>query len=334
MDPKLQAVCDRIVSERQALKKEMRGEMASNTCAIMAALISAAAGKEITPDRYRECKALLKHSVGAFSEFRGIARPMVISKMALQSDPEGYLAGCVEIYSRLRSLHKLTASPYMVMAAMTLYEHGGTAKAEENVEKLELLFKSLKREHPLLITDEDRGYLAMLIAFGQDPEAVARETESCFEACSLLMAGRNTRHSVAQVLALSPRPAGQKAHGVWELFEGLKKAGKPIQRANCLAALGALELLELSAEQKIRLISEADDYLAAHKGFKWYNDGPRVRRMYAALAVLTAFSGEENAVIAANVSGTMTMVLIETLITMMIITAVNASSSAASSSHG
>lgn len=91
---------------------------------------------------------MLKKKVSVFNEFRGVAFTLVINKMVLQDNPEAYLDGVMSVYKKLRSIHKLTASPYMVMAALTIYENGGSEKADWNIAKLEDIYKKQKSAHP------------------------------------------------------------------------------------------------------------------------------------------------------------------------------------------
>lgn len=91
---------------------------------------------------------MLKKKVSVFNEFRGVAFTLVINKMVLQDNPEAYLDGVMSVYKKLRSIHKLTVSPYMVMAALTIYENGGSEKADWNIAKLEDIYKKQKSAHP------------------------------------------------------------------------------------------------------------------------------------------------------------------------------------------
>ena len=333
MDTRTQTVADLVLKTHHNLRKEMAWEAGSNNCAILAAMIGAAYGREITTEQYRACKAILKKNAGMFSEFRGLARPMVIAKMTLHENPEAYLQGSLEVYKKLRSLHKLTASPFMVMAAMTLYEHGGTIAADANIDKLENLYRGLKHDHPFLITDTDRGYLAILIASGCSIDHTVEEIERCYNASRSIALDKDAVHSLAQVLALSGKSTDIKTQNVKATVAALKKAHMPISKSYGLSAVGALELLDLSTEEKVQQVSDVTNYLYGKKGFRWYNDGKRIVRMYASLITLVAQASPEHTALAANINSTLIMTLIETLIITMIIAASAAASSAASSSH-
>jgi len=332
MEEILKQKCDLILTNREIYKKRMVWEIDRNSCAIMAAMISAASGKTADENKYKECKKILRDRASAFSQFRGIARPMVIAKMTLADNPIEYIDGAMTVYKKLRSIHKLTASPFMVMAALTIYENGGLENADANIEKLESLYKTLKKAHPFLINDYDRGYLSMLVAFGMDLDRIPEEIEQCYSACKKISIGKDAVHSLAQVLSLCDKSPEEKAANVTEEIALLRSYGKPISKSYGLAALGALELLNIPIEEKVKKIDEVDEYLKGKKGFKWYNHGGRIRRMYASLIVLMAYADEDSSKLATNISSTLVMTLVEELIIMLIIASTSASAAASSSS--
>ena len=331
MDERIRELCDQIVSDRKLLKKKMFGEVDRNATAIMSAFMFASFGKQADVDRYIECKKMLKKNVNIFSEFRGIAFTLVVTKMALSDDPATYLEESLAVYKKLRERHKLTASPNMVMAALTLYEYGGLEKADENVEKLEELYKKLNREHPLLISDEDRGFLAMIIASGANVDAVVEEIGACYEANKKLTVFKNSVHSLSQVLALNSQPTEKKAKMVKELLSGLKKAKKHISKDMGLGSVGALTLLNMPVEEIVERVAEADDYLKHQKGFKWYSIDPQIRKIYSQLVVTLAYLPSDTTMLTSMISSTLAMVIMEEIILLIMITSSTAAASSSAS---
>ena len=332
MDEKLQALCDRLVSDKKALKKKMPGEMDSNATSTMSAFLYAGAGKTVDIDRYVECKKILKKNVNIFSEFRGIAFTLVVTKMALSEDPAQYLEGAMTVYKKLRERHKLTASPNMVMASLTLYEYGGVAKADENIDKLEDLYKRLQKDHPLLVCDEDRGFLSMIVASGANIDKIVEEISACFEAGKKVYVFKNAVHSMAQVLSLNAMDTEKKIQKVNELIKGFKAAKKPISKEYGLGAIGALTLLNMSTDEIVSKVSDVDNYLKHQKGFKWYSVDSRIRRLYAQLLVMIAYLPEDSTMMTSMISSTIAMVILEEIIMLIIITSTNAAIRSASSS--
>ncbi len=331
MDNQVKVICDNIVEDRKLLRNKMLWEIDSNATAIMSAFLYASKGKRADIDKYVKCKKLLKKKASIFSEFRGIAFTLVITKMTLAEDPEKYLTEALEVYKKLRERHKLTASANMVMAALTIYENGGLAKADENIEKLDDIYKKLRKEHPLLICDEDRGYLAMIVASGANTDLIIEEIEACYEANKKVYVFKNAVHTLAQVLALNSCSVDKKSEKVKDLIKGFKAAKKPINKEFGLGAIGALTLLDMSSDEIVAKVAEVDDYLKHQKGFRWYSTSARIRRMYAQLIVMISYLPEDTSMLTSMISSTLAMVLIEEII-MMIIVMETASAAARSSS--
>lgn len=332
MDDKTQKMLDLIINNQKKLKKKMFWEIDSNDTAIMGALIQASRGIEADVERYAECKKILKKNIDVFSAFRGIAETMIISKMTVVDNPEEYLKGCLVVYKKLRSIHKLTASPFMVMAAMTLYENGGVEKSDEMIEKLEGLYKSLKKQHPLLITDDDRGYLSMLVASGMNLEVMSESIESAYQACKGISVNKNKTNSLAQVLALSSKDPSANAEEVSAIIEKLKKNGHPVSKYYGLGAVGALVLLDKPADEIVSLISEISDYLKKFHAFKWYYMGKRRRTVYACLIAFLLNSEGISDSIVGSISNTMTMAIVEEIVMSLVILMVTSSASTSSGS--
>lgn len=334
MDERLKQKCDLIIANRAIFKKKMFWDTESNACAIMAAMMTASKDIDADAEKYTECKKILKKTVSIFSEFRGIADTMVITKMTMQEDPKAYIDGAIEVYKMLKKVFILSASPYLVMTAINIYEMGGVEKAQENIEKLDELYKKLKKEHPLLVWGNDRAYLSMLISFNLDIDKTVMEISDCYEACKKLSFDKDAVHSLAQILALSSMTAMEKSEEVEAILKGLKENKKPFSKTMGFSSLGALTLMKQSVDEKVEAICEVDEYLKNQKGFKWY-DGIKIRRVYAALIVFLTYAGGENAELASNISSNLAIALIEELIMLMIIssTAANAARSSSSSSN-
>lgn len=332
MDEKLQLLCDRLVSDKKALKKKMFGEIDSNATSTMSAFLYAGAGKSVDIDRYVECKKILKKNVNIFSEFRGIAFTLVVTKMALSDDPAEYLEGAMTVYKKLRERHKFTASPNMVMASLTLYEHGGVKRADENIDKLEDLYKKLQKDHPFLVCDEDRGFLSMIVASGANIDRVIEEITACFEAGKKIYVFKDPVHSLAQVLALNSMDTEAKVEKVKELIKGFKAARKPISKEYGLGAVGALTLLNMPTDEIVAKVSEVDDFLKHQKGFKWFSVDRKIRRLYAQLLVMIAYLPEDSSMMTSMISSTIAMVILEEIIMLIIIASTNAAVRSASSS--
>lgn len=336
MDDKTRKICDDLVNYSQTLKKKMAWEANANAMAILSGFLCLSQGRKADAEKYVECKKLLKSQVSALSEFRGISQAIVVTKMMVANDPQEYLDGAMAVYKKLREVHKVWTSPYYVLTSLILYENGGVTKADENIERLESLYKRVQKEHPWLISDEDRPFLAILVASGLNEDAILEEMEACYQANKGLAAfNKNGVHSLAQLMCLSGKSVEEKTSIVSGYINGLKAAGKPVSKEYGLPAAGSMTLIDLPVDELISRTVEIDDYLKTQKGFKWSSTSPRLRRMYDQMVLMIATLNDNNAMQGTILSSTMAMVIIEQILMYIIVmeTMLMISIATSSSSH-
>lgn len=330
MNLQTQNLLDGIVEDMNLLKKKMLWEADSYAMATISAFLFASADKRADIDRYVECKKYLKKHVNVFSEIRGIAEAIVITKMCLSDNYEEYLTGVVDTYKKLRKIHKLTASPYMVMAAINIYEGGGLLKADENIEKLETLYKEMKADHFWLTGDEDRPFLAMMVSREMDINSISADISACYEACKKMSLSKETMHTASQIMALSGKSVDVKAADLNATVVALKEHKLRGMRYELMPMAAALGLIEGTADEKAAAIKENFDYLKTKKGFKWYIGGTQ-RSLYAILAYAIENLDGDRAALNSVISTTLTNIIIQQIILLIILTSsTNASRSSSS----
>lgn len=319
MNASTNALLDQIVADMNALKKKMFWEADSYAMATLSAFLFASVGKKADVDRYVECKAHLKKTVSIFSEIRGISEAIVITKMCLADNYEEYLAGVIEVYKKLRKIHKLTASPYMVLAAANIYEGGGLEKADENIASLEAVYKQMKSEHFMLTGDEDRPFLAMMVSRDIDVNAISAEVSACYEACKKMSLSKETMHTASQIMALSDKSVETKVAELKETVDTLKEHKIKGMRYELMPLSAALGLVEGSPEMKAIAIKENYDYLKKQKGFKWYIGGTQ-RSLYSILAYAIENMSGDKAALNSVIGTTITNIIIQQIVMLIIIT--------------
>lgn len=326
-----QNLLDQIVEDMNLLKKKMIWEADSYAMATISAFLFASADKRADIGRYVECKKYLKKHVNVFSEIRGIAEAIVITKMCLADNYEEYLAGVVDTYKKLRKIHKLTASAYMVMAAINIYEGGGAAKVDDNIEKLEAVYKEMKADHFWLTGDEDRPFLAMMVSREMDIKSISADISACYEACKKMSLSKETMHTASQIMALSGKNVETKVADLNDTVNALKKHKLRGMRYELMPMAAALGLINGTPDEKAAAIKENFDYLKTKKGFKWYIGGTQ-RSLYAILAyALENFDGDR-AALNSVISTTLTNIIIQQIILIIILTSASHSSSTSGSS--
>lgn len=319
MNIQTQNLLDQIVEDMNQLKKKMIWEADSYAMATISAFLFASANKRADIEKYVECKKYLKKHVNLFSEIRGISEAIVITKMCLSDNHEEYLAGVVDTYKKLRSIHKLTASPYMVMAAVNIYEGGGSFKADENIEKLESVYKQMKADHFWLTGDEDRPFLAMLVSRDMDINSISADISACYEACKKMSLSKETMHTASQIMSLSGKSVEVRVSDLNNTVNALKEHKLKGMRYELMPMAAALGLIEGTAEEKASAIKENFDYLKTKKGFKWYIGGTQ-RSLYAILAYAIENLDGDRAALNSVISTTLTNIIIQQIILLVILT--------------
>lgn len=331
MNSRTQNFLDAIVEDMNLLKKKMIWEADSYAMATISAFLFANANKRADIDKYVECKKYLKKHVNLFSEIRGIAEAIVITKMCLSDNYEEYLTGVVETYKKLRKIHKLTASPYMVMAAINIYEGGGVERVDANIDKLETVYKEMKADHFWLTGDEDRPFIAMMVSREMDFNTISSDISACYEACKKMSLSKETMHTASQIMALSGKSIDTKVTDLNDTVTALKEHKLKGMRYELMPMAAALGLIEITPEEKATAIKEIFDYLKTKKGFKWYIGG-RQRTLYAILAYALENLESDKAVLNSVISTTLTNIIIQQIILLIILTSASNSSRSSSSS--
>lgn len=332
MDEKTLKICQTVCEDRNLLRKQMVWEAGCDSLANLSAFLYAGEGKRADASKYKECLALLKKKVSGFSEIRGIIRAIIVTKMCLSDDPEVFIDGVQETYKKLRSLHPLTASPHMVLAAVIIFEYAGSAEADKYIERLEKLYSLTKSDHPFLTNDEDRPLLASVIASDRSEEELAEKIEANYQVFKEMSMHHNSLQSMAEALALSAKDPQLLRSEVEVLEKGLRDAGKRIDKEYGYAVLGLMTTLDIPTDQILTQLIEVDDYLKTQKGFKWYNgDGSKMRRLYDCLVVMLANTDKTNQFFSAATASTITFI-IDAIVASMIATQA-AVTAAATSSH-
>lgn len=333
MNAKTQELIDQIVNDKRELQMKMLWETDSSAMATLSAFLFAGAGRKADIARYVECKKYFKKHVGVFSEMRGISEVIVITKMCLSDDYEEYLAGVTEVYKKLRHIHKLTASPYMVLTAINIYEAGGLVKADENIEKLEAVYKEMKGDHFWLTGDEDRPFISVLVSRNINFDAIASEISACYEASKKMSFSKEAMHTASQVMALSGRDIESKVEDLRATMEALKKYKINGMKYEMMPMAATLGLIDGNPEDKVAQIKEIYDYFKKQKGFKWYLGNTR-RTQYSMLVYAIENLDSNMPALNSAISTALTTIIIEAIVMLIIITsAVHTVNSSSSSSN-
>lgn len=318
MNATTKQLLDQIVEDKKLLQSKMMWELDSPAMATLSAFLFASAGRKADIERYAECKKYLKKNIGVFSELRGISSVIVITKMCLSENYEEYLTGVNTVYRKLRAIHKLTASPYMVLAAINIYEAGGVIKADENIEKFETVYKELKSKHFWLTSDEDRPFVALMTSRDININALSDEVSRCYDASKKMSFSKEAMHTVSQIMSLSPKSVDAKVEDLKATMDAFKKYNVKGLKYQLMPVAAALGLVIEDPDIKATKIRENYDYLKGQKGFKWYLSDTK-RSLYSSLAyAIENLTGSET-VLNSVISTALTNIIIEEIIIFIMI---------------
>ena len=325
MDEKL---CRDFIYNRDTVRRTFK--MESSYIYPVCANVFCARGMRADPERLKNCRDLLREKTGAFSNFRGTIRVLIISMLAAQIDPDGRMEQAVHNYRALKE--RFFGSQYLALAAFLMTELGSQAAVTEKVDRARTLYERMKAEHPLLTSSEDSVF-AVLMAFSeQSDDALLDDMEQCYDLLRKRFGKRNAVQSCSHVLAMLPGTPEEKTGRMLTLYDRILESGGKYGRNYQLPTLAAMAGIDADPELLVREMMEADRFLAGQKGYGALGMDRRTRMMHAAMLVSDAYSPREQ-VDTAAMTGTVSLIAAQQAAMCAVIVSSTASSAAASSAH-
>ncbi len=314
MDRQTESNCLNLIENYRILAAGSKMEFSEMILAC--AGIFLAAGISPDMDRVRECGKLLKSKAGVFSNFRGSDELLVRCKMALSPDPELYFENLEREYRRIKSFF---SGEQTVLAAMILAEQG--ASDEGPAEKTMQIYKDMKQAHPLLTSENDLPFAALMAVSGKDASSVYAEAEEVYALLQKdLHADKDTIQMLSHILAIRNGRADTKCEKLCELVNGLKAAGHSLGRGRRLAVLGILADSGLPTDALVERICETDDFLKQHKPFRGiFGVGKDCRRVFAVQMVRASLSDEDSPGTSAMLAASVELAIITAILLMIVV---------------
>lgn len=294
MDSELNRKIDLFVANRQGAGETFILEYGLNC--LISSLILTGTDKTFDEDRMKEVKKLLVSKTSALSSFRVTAEVAVLSKLAAQNNPEGYLDDVLEVYKVVRGKRVLEYYSY-VFAAMTIVDLGRKNEAEKIVAKTEEILNRMKKLHPFLTDENDYAYVALLAMTNKSVDQIIDEMEECYEYFKKdlkIKADSNSIQSLCELIVLSEGNLKEKCDKASELFTAFKDHGARYGSYYEFASLGALIVLDCDTDKLVDTIIEVADTLKQNKGFGSWTLDNKQRLMFAAMLVAQVMSTNDN----------------------------------------
>ena len=280
MNTRLQALCDRMIENRDVLRGAFRWE--SDRFYPVCANLFCVRGVTPDPERLAAARSLLNAETGLFSNLRGHVRLPLICTLSMDEDPAERLRRIQDLYSALKG--HFHASDYLAFAALSLSDQEGGREAAE--ERAWRLYRRMKAEHRFLTGEEDSLFAAILACSPRDDDALIADMEESYTLLRQTFRDGDSVQSVSHVLALDSRTPKEKAARLTDLYDALTLAGCKYGRGRELGALAALSLADAEIQTLAAEMAEAGAYLAEQKGWRGLlGFDRRTRAMHAAMLV-------------------------------------------------
>ncbi len=321
--------CDLLVENRQAVSKASILE--NSLIRVVAAASFTEKDRTADAEQLKECLKLLRKKQGIFSDLRGNNELIMASKMAVSTDPEGYLDNVLDVYGRLQK-GKFWGSSYRALAAASICDTGRFSEADKIIERTKELLAGMKKDHPFLTSDEDTSFAVLLAMKEKSIGEILTELEDTFR-CIKKKFGfhENAAYSLSQVLTTYDGTFEQKAERALEIFDAFKEAGAKYGKGYELASLGILVNVNMNTEELVLEVAEAAEYLKDKKGFGMLDMDRHSRLMLGAMVVSGVLSEDDSVAGASVTSGALSAVIAQQLAMYVAIMAATTSSAAASS---
>lgn len=314
MKQSLQARCEAQIRNETAMRKaaKIEYEPVLKLCAMM----HVNAGREVDPERMKECTQILKNKAGIFSNFRGTLQRVVVAKMAITEDPDAYIDNVMDVYGQLKAGRKLPGEMF-AMAATTIVDNCPAEKRAEVVEKTRDTYARVKEAHPFLTDESDLSLIALMIMAGKDPGQAAEEAEKLFRAMKEeYKIGSDVAQSAAMVLALSDKPADRKLKDFFGLYDACREAKHATARDKAMVIYAAFAAADFSLDETVAAIGETDDWLKGQKGYGAFALGSSERRLFAAATVLEDMQAGSPS--STTVTGAVAQTIVEELVLILV----------------
>ena len=167
MREELLSRCEAFVKDCATLRETF--PMDNIYCYPICSSIYANAGKVIDGNRIKECRGLMRNTVGVFSNFRGNAEFPILAMISLDDDMQGRIERTMKVYESLKD--HLRGSEYLSVAAAVLSGIIEPEKYEELSVRAKAQYELMKDKHPFLTSSED-SIFAVLMALSEKSDEV------------------------------------------------------------------------------------------------------------------------------------------------------------------
>ncbi len=323
--------CERFLQCRELVKEAFYWSASYYTIPICAAILSGSE-RELTVEDLKMYRNMIKGQTGVFSNFRGLVQEPMACMLAVSDDPEALLRNSLAAYDELKK--HFTSSEYLTLVAMIIARLADSSEFTDIAEKTRMLYKRMRKAHPLLTSYEDGPFAAMMYFSGKSEDEIIEESEKCYEMLSGVVY-KNVLQSVSHVLTLGEGEVSTKCDKFDRLHSALKQRGYSFGKDLHNVTLCALSIMPADVDTIADDITAAADMLKGNKGYGVFGASKRERLMHAAMIVNNCYVAADNGNAAlgdttlnCSLTATLAIIAAQQAATMAAITAATAANSA------
>jgi len=326
MQEKVKRLCDIFVENKNVIRKNFQWEHEYMSFAAAAQL--ACKGRRADVETLKNCQKILKNNTGIFSEMRSYVKLPLLVNMTAKDDPESYLQEVKRVNGNLKK--QTFDYGYRILAAMNICENVADIYHDERTQTTNEIYSEMKKKHSFLTDEQDMPAASLLALSNKSTMALTEDMEACFALLKKRFHRSNANQAISEVLALCDGTPQVKAQRAIDIYDTLKKNKCSLESGSIqLAILGCLASLNLSVETICNEVKETELYLKQFKGFGSMSLGSYLRRMYAAMLVVAAYTDDADASVSTAISSSVTTSIATEIAILCCIIACTSSSAAA-----
>lgn len=327
MNTSMQLRCEQLVENKDRVRSVFAWD--TELIHLACAGIYTSKGRRVDEELLKSCKDLIKHKVGAFSNFKSTARTPIAAMLAVSENPERTLDNGLAVYQMLKK--EFFSSAYLPITAIIIAQMAEPSSYEAIAAKTRAIYDEMKAKHPFLTSSEDSAFSAMLALSDKTSVELIEDAENCYHILKKEFFSPNAVQTLSHVLALCDGTADEKCRKTMELFTKLKAAGYKYGTEYELSTLGVLAMGVTSVEETIQDIIAIDEWLSKQKGFGIFSGISRKQRlMYAGILAQQEYVNGD-ALQTAAVSGVVSLVVAQEAAMCAVIAASTAAAAGSSS---
>ncbi len=257
----------------------------------VAAIIYSSLGKEIDTVKLDEMRRLINDNTGRFSAFRNSFQPVLSVLLSFEKEPKEIFLNMKDI-ARLLKQEKIAGNAYTAAVCYYIVKNVSKENYKDVVSRFKFVYKSIKKEYPLITGVEDYLYFAMLAMGAFDLENAVKTITDIYNKFQVCEMSKNEIQTLAIVTFLIGRHDDDFVNKAIDMDTILRNKGVLLNSFGMSASVAILSELNQSNRDTADTFLETVAYIKTLDGYSDEYIDDVMRNIIAAL-FLTYGSGHK-----------------------------------------